>query len=76
MQIQWRWPGCYGEDHFIVMFRGLHIEMNALKMLGDLFDSSEWTGALTQANITLHTGIVGVLGLWKCWRMCASSYLP
>ena len=49
-QIQ-RWPGCYGEDRFIVMFGGLHIEMNALKMLGDLLDSSGWTGALTQANI-------------------------
>ena len=50
-QIQWRWPGCYSEDHFIVMFGGLHIEMNALKVLGDLLDSSGWTGALTQANI-------------------------
>ena len=50
-QIQWRWPGSYGEDQFIVMFGGLHIEMNALKLLGDLLDSSGWTGALTQANI-------------------------
>ena len=50
-QIQWRWPGRYGEDCFIVMFGGLHIEMNALKVLGDLLDSSGWTGALTQANI-------------------------
>ena len=50
-QIQWRCPGCYGEDHFIVIFGGLHIKLNALKVLGDLFDSSGWTGALTQANI-------------------------
>ncbi len=28
--------------------------MNALKMLGDLFDSSGWTGALTQANMGLE----------------------
>ena len=39
-QIQWRWPGRYGEDCFIVMFGGLHIEMNALKVLSDLLDSS------------------------------------
>ena len=29
----------------------LHIQMNALKVFGDLLDSSGWTGALTQANI-------------------------
>ena len=50
-QIQWRWPDLYGEEHFIVMCGGLHIEMNAFKMLGDLLVSSRWTGALTQANI-------------------------
>jgi len=33
------------------MFGGLHIEINALRVLGDLFDSSGWTGALTQAKI-------------------------
>lgn len=38
----------HGEDRFIVMFGGLHID---LKVLGDLLDSSGWTGALTQANI-------------------------
>ncbi len=50
-QIQWRWPELYGEEHFIVMCGGLHIEMNAFKVLGDLLDGSGWTGALTQANI-------------------------
>ena len=49
-QIQWRWPERYGEDHFIVMFGGLHIEVNALKVLGDLLDSSGWTDALIQAS--------------------------
>jgi hypothetical protein len=44
--------GCYGKDQFVVMFGGLHIEMNALKLLGDLLDSSGWTGALTQASGT------------------------
>jgi len=51
-QIQWTWPGLYGEDKLVVMFGGLHIEMNALKVLGDLLDSSGWTGALTQVNVT------------------------
>ena len=34
-QIQWKWPETYGEDKFVVMFGGLHIEMAALKTLGD-----------------------------------------
>ena len=50
-QIQWSWPETHGEDHFIVMFGGLHIEMTALKMLGDLLEGSGWTGALVQAEV-------------------------
>ena len=46
-QIQCRWPRCYGEDCFVVMLGGLHIEMNTLKLLGDLLDSSGWIGAHT-----------------------------
>ena len=29
-QIQWKWPDKYGEEKFVVMFGGLHIEMTAL----------------------------------------------
>ena len=46
-QIQWSWPASHGEDKFVVMFGGLHIEMAALKVLGDLLGNSGWT----------HTGI-------------------
>ena len=31
-QIQWKWPEKYGEDQFVVMFGGLHIEMAALRL--------------------------------------------
>ena len=34
-QIQWKWPEEYGEDQFVTMFDGLHIQMTALKTLGD-----------------------------------------
>ncbi len=27
--IQWKWPLDYGEDKFLIMFGGLHIEMQA-----------------------------------------------
>ena len=50
-QIQWQWPESYGEDKFVVMFGGYHIEMAALKVLGDLLKGSGWTGALAEAEI-------------------------
>ncbi|KAG0723068.1 hypothetical protein GWK47_043326 [Chionoecetes opilio] len=50
-QIQWSWPTSYGEDRFVVMFGGLHIEMASLKVLGDLLEGSGWTGALVQAGV-------------------------
>lgn len=31
-QIQWTWPTTLGEDHFVVMLGGLHIEMAILKV--------------------------------------------
>ena len=39
-QIQWQWPETYGEEHFVIMFGGLHIEMTALKALGQWLDCS------------------------------------
>jgi len=34
-QIQWKWPADFGEDKYVIVFGGLHIEMAALKTLGD-----------------------------------------
>ena len=31
-EVQWNWPALHGEDHMIVMFGGLHIEMAILKV--------------------------------------------
>lgn len=49
-QIQWKWPE-YGEEEFIIMFGGLHIEMAALRSLESLLRDSGWTRALTEANV-------------------------
>ena len=48
-QIHWKWPESYREDKLVVMFGGLHIEMAALKMLGDWLQR-EWLGACTGAS--------------------------
>ena len=49
--IQWNWPESYGEDKFVVLLGGLHIEMAILATLGYLLDGSGWTNVLTQAGI-------------------------
>ena len=41
----------YGEDKFVIMFGGLHIEMAAFKVHGKWLEASGWTHALTYANV-------------------------
>lgn len=50
-QIQWHWPQIYGEEHFVVMMGGLHIEMASLKMLGKWMDGSGWVQCLVNAGV-------------------------
>ena len=50
-QVQWHWPDLYGEDKFVEMFGGLHIEMAAFRSLGTLLQSSGWTGAHVEAGV-------------------------
>ena len=46
------------QEQLVVMFGGLHIEIAALKALGDLLENSGWTGALIQAYMPVlpHLG--------------------
>ena len=50
-QVQWHWPDLYGEDKFVVMFWGLHVEMAALWSLRTLLQTSGWTGALVKSGV-------------------------
>ena len=50
-QIHWSWPDIYGEDQFVVMFGGLHIEIASLKVLEDILKGRGWTEALAQAGV-------------------------
>ena len=49
-QIQWQWPD-YGEDKFVIMFGGLHIELASLRSIGTLPQDSGWTSAICEANV-------------------------
>ena len=44
-------PITHGEDHFVVIFGGLHIEMTVLKVLGDWLEDAGWVEALVQAKV-------------------------
>ena len=49
--VQWKWPETHGEDKYVVMFGGLHLEMALWSTLGDLLGSSGWTTALIEAEV-------------------------
>lgn len=51
-KIQWTWPDIYGEQKFVVMMGGLHIEMSFLKVIGDFLDGSGWTSVMSTAGVT------------------------
>lgn len=51
-EIQWNWPDTHGENVFVVMMGGLHIEMASLRLLGDWLDGSGWTNVITASGIT------------------------
>lgn len=36
--IQWHWPASHGEDKYVAMFGGLHVEMSAWKTVGDYLE--------------------------------------
>ena len=50
--IQYTWPETFGEDKFVVVTGGLHIEMNVIKLLSDIPTGSEWITILVQSELT------------------------
>ena len=50
--VQWSWPQSLGEDGFVVMFGGVHIEMALWSTISDFLDCSGWTAALCEASVT------------------------
>ena len=49
--VQWNWKGNYGEKYFVIMIGPLHIEMAALKTIGDRLKDSGWSSALSESDI-------------------------
>lgn len=51
-QLQYTVPEKYGEDKIFIMMGGLHIEMAALKVIGQWLKGSGWVETLVQAKVT------------------------
>ena len=51
-QIQWSWPSIYGEEKYVFLMGGLHIEMALLNVLGDWLEGSGWAAIMASANVT------------------------
>ena len=51
-QVQWQWPGMFGETRFVIMMGGLHVEMACLRMLGHWLEGSGWVQCLVVSGMT------------------------
>ena len=49
--VQRNWKENYGERSFVIMMGPLHIEMAALKTIGDWFKDLRWSSGLYEADI-------------------------
>ena len=49
--VHWNWKENYGEKCFVIMMGPLHIEMAALKTIGDWFKDLGWSSVLSEADI-------------------------
>jgi len=58
-RIQWKWPEQYGEQKYVVLMGGLHIEMVMLKVIGEWLEGSGWTYVMTAANVTTEGRVHG-----------------
>ena len=50
--IQWTSTNMYGEDKYVLLMGGLHIEMALLSVLGDWLEGSGWKVMLSNADVT------------------------
>ena len=60
-QIQWTWSDTFWEDKFLVVMGGLHIEMNMMKLPGDILTGSGWTAIPVQSKVTTSGRAVTIL---------------
>jgi len=71
-QIQWKWPQQYGEQSYVIMFGGLHMETTLWTMMGKLLEGCGWATVVTEAQI-VSSGMAD--GLLKVTHLKRTRYL-
>ncbi|KAJ8880163.1 hypothetical protein PR048_016628 [Dryococelus australis] len=51
-KIQFTMADTHGEEKFFITLGGMHIELEALRMAGNLFQGNGWTSVLVDAGVT------------------------
>ena len=86
--IQWNWSDTHGEDQFVIMLGGLHIEMAALSNIGGWLEDSGWTNVNiasagtaqsflngTRVSRTRHARQVTASSLYMLMQKAYNKYL-
>ena len=71
-KLQWTFPDNLGEDRFVVLLGGLHIEMALWCTLGDVLRGSGWTECLKDAGIAISEN--ASLALLKTGHLMKTRY--
>lgn len=77
--IHWNWPETHGEDQYVVMLGGFHIEQTMWETLGDYLEGSGWTTVLTQASVAssgIAHSFLNCCHITKTWKHIRSVLLP
>ena len=51
-QLQWKYRDDVGEEKYVIMMGGLHLEMGMYRIIGQYLSGSGWTSALVKSEIT------------------------
>ena len=72
-QIQWQYPDTHRVDKLLIMFGGLHIEQEILRIIGKWLDKSGWTTVLANAEVATP-GVVESFTLAKHITRCRRAH--
>ena len=70
-EIQWKMRDNYGEDKFVMVFGGLHVEQAFLKVNAQWLENSGWTADLVDANVATPgtaESFIKVSTITRTWR--------
>lgn len=73
--VQWCWPQTHGEEGYVVMLGGLHIEMALWNVMGDLLECTGWTTALVDAGVASFGVVDSFLRVSHLMRTRYASFI-